>query len=174
MTAERRGKWHPSQQQISIAIDAAAARLPIEKAAELLGVGPRTLWIFAKRCRDSSMRGRTVRATSPFPAPAAALGRPSRLRRYLKQPSSHGGCPVTEHRHRHRLVSHGASLASWTRLCRPWRARIYIAGRHISLGYYATREEAKAAHAEAVRERLGERYLKGATHAAGMNIISET
>jgi hypothetical protein len=64
---------------------------------------------------------------------------------------------------RSRLVN-GASLAGWSK-SKPWRARIYIAGRHISLGYYATREEAKAAHAEAVRERLGERYLKGAAHA---------
>ena len=81
---------------------------------------------------------------------------------------------MAAHRHRHRLVNHGASLASRPTLLRRWRARIYIGGKDVHLGYFATREEAKAAHAEAVRERLGERYLKGATHAAGMNIISET
>jgi hypothetical protein len=46
---ERRGRWHPSQAQISLAIDCAVARMPIGKAAGLLGVGPRTLWLFAKR-----------------------------------------------------------------------------------------------------------------------------
>jgi hypothetical protein len=30
-----------------------------------------------------------------------------------------------------------------------------------SLGYYATREEARAAHAAAVKAHLGETYLKG-------------
>jgi hypothetical protein len=49
MTTERRGRWSPTQQQISLALDCAAARMPIARAAELLGVGPRTLWIFAKR-----------------------------------------------------------------------------------------------------------------------------
>jgi hypothetical protein len=31
------------------ALDCAAARMPIDRAAGLLGIGPRTLWIFAKR-----------------------------------------------------------------------------------------------------------------------------
>jgi hypothetical protein len=44
-----RGRWHPGQQQISLAIDLAVARMPIEKAAELLNIGPRTLWLFARR-----------------------------------------------------------------------------------------------------------------------------
>lgn len=41
-----RGRWYPTPKQISIAIDCAVARMPIGKAAELLGVGPRTLWLF--------------------------------------------------------------------------------------------------------------------------------
>jgi hypothetical protein len=44
-----RGKWHPSSDQISLALDCAAARLPIVRAAALLGVGPRSLWIFIRR-----------------------------------------------------------------------------------------------------------------------------
>jgi hypothetical protein len=46
---ERRGRWSPSREQISLAIDCAAARMPISKAAELIGIGPRTLWIFTRR-----------------------------------------------------------------------------------------------------------------------------
>jgi hypothetical protein len=44
-----RGRWAPTPQQISLAIDCAVARMPIVKAAELLGVGPRTLWVFTRR-----------------------------------------------------------------------------------------------------------------------------
>jgi hypothetical protein len=68
--------------------------------------------------------------------------------------------PSHRHRHRHRLVNHGASLAARPTLRCPWRARIYVGGKHLSLGYYATREEAKRAHADAVKERLGEQFLK--------------
>ncbi len=46
-----RGRWHPSSEQISLAIDCAAARMPIDRAAVLLGVGPRTVWIWARRIR---------------------------------------------------------------------------------------------------------------------------
>jgi hypothetical protein len=49
MTTERRGKWHPSRDQISLAIDLAVARMPLDRAAELLNIKPRTLWIFSKR-----------------------------------------------------------------------------------------------------------------------------
>ena len=52
--------------------------------------------------------------------------------------------------HRPRLSIHGASLATWAKT-RPWRARIYYAGRERSLGYFATKEEARAAHADAAR-----------------------
>jgi hypothetical protein len=45
-------------------------------------------------------------------------------------------------------------------LSRPWRARIFIAGRNVHLGYFSSAEEARAAHAEAVKACLGERYLK--------------
>jgi hypothetical protein len=43
------GRWSPTKQQISIAIDAAIARMPLDRAAELIGIGPRTLWIFTRR-----------------------------------------------------------------------------------------------------------------------------
>jgi hypothetical protein len=52
-----RNRWHPSSAQIALLVDCATARMPVEKAAELLGVKPRTIWIFGKRV------GR------PFPAP---------------------------------------------------------------------------------------------------------
>jgi hypothetical protein len=61
---------------------------------------------------------------------------------------------------RPRLPTHGASLAAWAKR-RPWRARVYLGGKHLSLGYFATREEARAAHAAAVKAHLGERYLRG-------------
>jgi hypothetical protein len=60
---------------------------------------------------------------------------------------------------RPRLPIHGASLASWAKK-RPWRARIWLDGRERSLGYFATKEEARQAHAIAVRAHLGETYLK--------------
>jgi hypothetical protein len=44
-----RGRWTPTPQQISVAIDCAVARMPITRAAELLGIKPRTLWVFARR-----------------------------------------------------------------------------------------------------------------------------
>jgi hypothetical protein len=44
-----RGRWHPTVSQISIAIDCATAKMPLGKAAELHGIKPRSLWIFARR-----------------------------------------------------------------------------------------------------------------------------
>ena len=46
---ERRGRWNPSPDQISIAIDAATARLSLVQAAKVVGVGPRSLWLFCRR-----------------------------------------------------------------------------------------------------------------------------
>jgi hypothetical protein len=43
------GRWHPSPEQISIALDCVVARVPITRAAELIGIKPRTLWVFARR-----------------------------------------------------------------------------------------------------------------------------
>jgi hypothetical protein len=43
-----RGRWSPSLEQISLATDCAVGRMPIVKAAKLIGVAPRTLWLFAK------------------------------------------------------------------------------------------------------------------------------
>ncbi len=42
-------RWKPSSEQIALAIDAATARMPLERAAELLGIKPRTLRGFLKR-----------------------------------------------------------------------------------------------------------------------------
>jgi hypothetical protein len=64
---------------------------------------------------------------------------------------------------RSRLPIHGASLAPWAKR-KPWRARVYLGGKHLSLGYYATQEEARAAHAAAVKRHLGETFLKGEQH----------
>jgi hypothetical protein len=63
---------------------------------------------------------------------------------------------------RPRLPIHGASLASWCKR-KPWRARVYLGGRQRSLGYFSTREEARAAHTAAVKAHLGEQFLKGLT-----------
>jgi hypothetical protein len=51
---------------------------------------------------------------------------------------------------RHRLPSRGASFSSWAKK-RPWRARVYVRGRDVHLGYYGSREEAVEARAAAVR-----------------------
>ena len=59
---------------------------------------------------------------------------------------------------RHRQPSHGASLSHAKLNC--WRARIYVAGRNIHLGYFGTAEEARAAHAVAVKQHLGDGYLR--------------
>jgi hypothetical protein len=59
-----RGRWSPSPEQVELVIDCAVARMPLEKAAELLGVGPRTVWIFARR------------HGMPFPAPALKVRAP--------------------------------------------------------------------------------------------------
>ena len=49
MKKKVRGRWHPSPAQVELVIDCLTAKMPLEKAAELLGVGPRTIWIFARR-----------------------------------------------------------------------------------------------------------------------------
>jgi hypothetical protein len=125
-----RRRWHPSSQQISLAIDCAAARMPITRAAELLGVGPRTLWIFVKRC-----------SLSIFDV-WQQQDRPSRAKAAHRRPS---GC--------------GASLVP-AAMHKPWRSRVFIDGRNVNLGYYRSAEEARAAYASAVKAHLGEQYLQ--------------
>jgi hypothetical protein len=49
MTNKVRGRWSPSPEQIELVIDCSTARMPLEKAAELLGVKPRTIWLYGKR-----------------------------------------------------------------------------------------------------------------------------
>jgi hypothetical protein len=44
-----RGRWSPSPAQISVCLDCVVARMPLARAAELIGVKPRTLWVFARR-----------------------------------------------------------------------------------------------------------------------------
>ena len=74
MTNKRvRGRWAPSPEQISLAIDCATAKMPIDKAAELIGVRPRTLWLFAKRVGGST----AASALARYPGAALTLGRPS-------------------------------------------------------------------------------------------------
>jgi hypothetical protein len=81
-----RGRWSPSPEQISVAIDCAVARMPLEKAAELLGIKPRTaFWVFARRIGLPGIFGAWRDRPRYVPvsrARAAALGRPKRLRRY--------------------------------------------------------------------------------------------
>jgi hypothetical protein len=54
---------------------------------------------------------------------------------------------------RARLPTQGASFVPKTKR-RPWRSRIYLNGKHMSLGYYASPEAARQAHALAA-ERYG-------------------
>jgi hypothetical protein len=79
MKKKVRGRWHPSPAQVELVIDCLTAKMPLEKAAELLGVGPRTIWIFARRI------GR------PFPA---RVGRS----RTAETPQKEGGFLMAMHR----------------------------------------------------------------------------
>jgi hypothetical protein len=65
---------------------------------------------------------------------------------------------------RPRSPGHGASLSVWAKRARwrKWRSRIYLDGRNVHLGYFDTLEQARAAHAAAVKAHLGEQFLKGA------------
>jgi hypothetical protein len=54
---KHRGRWNPSSEQVSVLIDCAAARMPLAKAAELVGVAPRALWIFVRRIGLPSLFG---------------------------------------------------------------------------------------------------------------------
>jgi hypothetical protein len=137
-----RGRWAPSPEQIELVIDCATAKVPLEKAAELVGVKPRTVRIFSRRigrpfpaCVGRSGTGKTAAPASPRPG-----------RRFL----------MAAHRRR---AGQGASLAPRV-MCRPWRGRVYLGGKHCHLGYFSTRDEAVAAHAAAVKAHLGETYLK--------------
>jgi hypothetical protein len=126
-----RGRWSPSPQQISLALDCVAARVPITRAAELLDVKPRTLWVFARRLDLPLFRAWRD----------ACAG---------EQPSSSGGRSMPMTAPHPRSPAQGASLAVWSKR-RSWRARIYYAGKERSLGYFATKEEARQAHADAAR-----------------------
>jgi hypothetical protein len=130
MKQKLRGRWHPSPQQISLAIDCAVARMPLEKAAKLLHVKPRTVWPFGRRFG------------MPFPAPAGRS-------RAAENAAQEGGLLMASARVRRSI--HGASVAPWA-MSKPWRARIFVNGRHLSLGYYATQEGARAAHAAAAEK----------------------
>jgi hypothetical protein len=52
---------------------------------------------------------------------------------------------------RHRSPSQGASFSTWAKR-KPWRARVYVRGRDVHLGYFGSREEAIEARADAVRQ----------------------
>jgi AP2 domain len=54
----------------------------------------------------------------------------------------------------------GASFTVYAKRKR-WRARVYVRGRSVQLGYFATREEAVREHADAVKKYLGDGFLKG-------------
>jgi hypothetical protein len=61
---KQRRRWEPSSEQLATLVDCSVARLPLVKAAELIGVGPRTL------------RGFSRRHGMPFPAPALKVRAP--------------------------------------------------------------------------------------------------
>jgi hypothetical protein len=60
---------------------------------------------------------------------------------------------------RARSINQGASRATWSKK-RQWRARLWVDGRELSLGYHSTPEAARQAHAAAVKAHLGEAYLR--------------
>jgi hypothetical protein len=135
MTTKRaRRRWSPTPQQISLAIDCATARMPITRAAELLGVGPRTLWIFVKR-----------------------LGLPGLFDVWQQQdrPPCVGRAKAPNRRPAGRGVSLNPRLME-----RPWRARVSLDGRICHLGYFQTKELAHEARDNYIKAHLGERYLK--------------
>jgi hypothetical protein len=57
-----------------------------------------------------------------------------------------------------RLTANGATFVC-ARLRKPWRSQIYFDGNNHQIGYFSTAEQARSAHADAVREHLGEQYL---------------
>jgi hypothetical protein len=61
-----------------------------------------------------------------------------------------------------RLAGQGATRAAWSKRSKwqAWRSRVFIDGRNIHLGYFATKEAALDARDEAVRGWLGDGYLK--------------
>jgi hypothetical protein len=129
----KRRRWSPTSQQISIAIDCAAARMPITRAAELIGIGSRTLWIYAKR------------TCLPIFDVWQQQGRPSCVGRAKGVPHRRPpGC--------------GASLVPRA-MDKPWRARVSIGGRVCHLGYYASKELAREARDNFITARFGARYL---------------
>ena len=58
-----------------------------------------------------------------------------------------------------RLTAHGATLVACARLRKPWRSQIYLDGNNHHIGYFATAEQARAAHDDAVKRHLGETFL---------------
>ena len=69
-------RWQPSPEQIALAIDCAVARVPIERAAVLLGIKPRTLQSFCRRIGAGQKA--ITSGTGGLPAaemPTAAEGR---------------------------------------------------------------------------------------------------
>jgi hypothetical protein len=60
-------RWNPSSEQIALAIDCAVARVPLDRAAALLGIKPRTLRSFLKRIE-------AARAQKPISAPDGRFG----------------------------------------------------------------------------------------------------
>ena len=150
-----RGRWSPSREQISLAIDCAAARMPISKAAELLGIKPRSLWIFTRRVNLPGLFG--AWKDRPRYVPVSRVSGGAGTGKSAAAPPSQRGHPMTAPHCR--LTAHGASLAANTALRKPWRSWLYLNGKDLHLGYYASKAEALEAHADAVREHLGEEYL---------------
>jgi hypothetical protein len=88
---ERRGNWQPSAAQISLCLDCAAAKMPLEKAAALLNIGPRSLWIFTRRLGLPIFEIWRDRPRHK-PVPAASGG--SRAAESPAPPKTPARCPV--------------------------------------------------------------------------------
>jgi hypothetical protein len=111
-----------------------------------------------RRKRAQAAAGHALGAKAPANRPRqgrlwAAL---SRCQRRITRPSAWLLASV-----RARGLSHErSSPPRWPGRERPWRGRVYLNGRVVHLGYFGTEQEAKAAHADAVKEHLGDRFLK--------------
>jgi hypothetical protein len=122
-----RGRWSPTPEHINTLIDCSVARMSVERTAQLLGVGPRTIRIFANRL------GR------PFAAPAgrsrdASLGNIN---------ASLGNINASEV---NKSGFKGVFFLERKGRC-PWRAAIRIRGKMRHLGRFDTREEAALRYA---------------------------
>jgi hypothetical protein len=70
-----------------------------------------------------------------------------------------------------RQAGRGASFVTHVQR-KPWRARVYLDGKEVSLGYFGSLEAAQAAHAAAIKARLGDDYLRNGAVVRGDGAVA--